>query len=327
VTTLAAHAPRRQPLLGQEAFPRQALVGDHGLGEAQLGVGRRHQGRLPVGLGRVPARGRPGGSGGAGTGPLPGAVTLLPEKRRRSPGTPPAGRPRPPPAGGLTARGAAPPLAAGTPMADPADLPTGAVTFRFTDLEGSTRLLEAHPAAMRAALARHDALIERLAAEHPGGGGAAAGGGGQPLRRLPPGERCCRGGGGYSASPARGGLAPGGAPAGAAGPAPPRRWRSAPCGRSPRPWASPAASGWPRSSGSSGAAAEVAVPPAGTAGGRPSWPWTPPPCATRGLPATGRGRAESAAARSPEGRPRAERADSGSATGRARAEDHSGGSR
>ena len=39
------------------------------------------------------------------------------------------------------------------------DLPTGTVTFLFTDIEGSTRLWEQHPEAMRAALARHDALL------------------------------------------------------------------------------------------------------------------------------------------------------------------------
>ena len=48
------------------------------------------------------------------------------------------------------------------------DLPRGTVTFLFTDIEGSTRLLEPEPAAYRAALARHDALLTRVIAEHDG---------------------------------------------------------------------------------------------------------------------------------------------------------------
>src|SRR5437762_13577652 len=40
-----------------------------------------------------------------------------------------------------------------------ANLPTGTVALLFTDVEGSTRLWETNAAAMRAALARHDALI------------------------------------------------------------------------------------------------------------------------------------------------------------------------
>ena len=48
------------------------------------------------------------------------------------------------------------------------DLPTGTVTFLFTDLEGSTRLWEQHPAGMKAALARHDAIL-RDAVEGQGG--------------------------------------------------------------------------------------------------------------------------------------------------------------
>jgi class 3 adenylate cyclase len=47
-------------------------------------------------------------------------------------------------------------------------LPTGTVTFLFTDLEGSTRLWEQCPDATRQALSRHDALIEALVAEHEG---------------------------------------------------------------------------------------------------------------------------------------------------------------
>jgi len=47
-------------------------------------------------------------------------------------------------------------------------LPTGMVTFLFTDVEGSTRLWEEHPAAMRQALTRHDALIETVVAGHQG---------------------------------------------------------------------------------------------------------------------------------------------------------------
>ena len=49
-----------------------------------------------------------------------------------------------------------------------ADLPTGTVTLLFTDIEGSTRLWEAHAAAMRAALARHDALLRQCIDDHDG---------------------------------------------------------------------------------------------------------------------------------------------------------------
>ena len=47
-------------------------------------------------------------------------------------------------------------------------LPTGTVTFLFTDIEGSTKLWEQHPEAMKAALARHDAIL-RQAIEANGG--------------------------------------------------------------------------------------------------------------------------------------------------------------
>jgi predicted ATPase/class 3 adenylate cyclase/Tfp pilus assembly protein PilF len=48
------------------------------------------------------------------------------------------------------------------------DLPTGTVTFLFTDVEGSTRLWEQQPAAMKVATARHDAIVE-MTVEHYGG--------------------------------------------------------------------------------------------------------------------------------------------------------------
>ncbi len=47
-------------------------------------------------------------------------------------------------------------------------LPTGTVTFLFTDIEGSTHLWEASQAAMRAALPRHDALVRSCIEEHGG---------------------------------------------------------------------------------------------------------------------------------------------------------------
>ena len=46
--------------------------------------------------------------------------------------------------------------------------PTGTVTFLFTDIEGSTRIWEDHPDAMRPALARHDDLL-RQSIEDNGG--------------------------------------------------------------------------------------------------------------------------------------------------------------
>src|SRR2546425_11964475 len=47
-------------------------------------------------------------------------------------------------------------------------LPSGTVTFLFTDIEGSTRLWEQHPEAMRASLARHDALAAAVIEQHAG---------------------------------------------------------------------------------------------------------------------------------------------------------------
>jgi len=47
-------------------------------------------------------------------------------------------------------------------------LPTGTVTFLFTDIEGSTRLWESQQAAMQAALPRHDALVRQCITSHGG---------------------------------------------------------------------------------------------------------------------------------------------------------------
>ena len=76
------------------------------------------------------------------------------------------------------------------------DLPTGTVTFLFTDLEGSTRLWEQHPEAMRAALARHDEIL-RDAVEKRGGHVVKTTGDGLPrpcahVRILPERLQKCR---------------------------------------------------------------------------------------------------------------------------------------
>ncbi len=48
------------------------------------------------------------------------------------------------------------------------EVPTGTVTFLFTDIEGSTTRWEHHPDAMRTALARHDALLRSVIVAHGG---------------------------------------------------------------------------------------------------------------------------------------------------------------
>ena len=48
------------------------------------------------------------------------------------------------------------------------ELPTGITTFLFTDIEGSTGLWERHPDAMRATVARHDALAGEVFRRHRG---------------------------------------------------------------------------------------------------------------------------------------------------------------
>ena len=49
-----------------------------------------------------------------------------------------------------------------------ADLPSGTVTFLFTDIEGSARLWAQNPAQMKIALARHDALMRAAIARNDG---------------------------------------------------------------------------------------------------------------------------------------------------------------
>ena len=47
-------------------------------------------------------------------------------------------------------------------------LPSGVVTFLFTDIEGSTRRWEADPEVMRAALADHDEVLRSAIEAHGG---------------------------------------------------------------------------------------------------------------------------------------------------------------
>jgi class 3 adenylate cyclase/biopolymer transport protein ExbB/TolQ len=49
-----------------------------------------------------------------------------------------------------------------------ANLPTGTVTFLFTDIEGSTKLWEQHPEAMKAALAKHDSILKETVESNHG---------------------------------------------------------------------------------------------------------------------------------------------------------------
>ena len=48
------------------------------------------------------------------------------------------------------------------------DLPTGTVTFLFTDIEGSSLQWEQHPEAMREAVARHDGLLQAAVVNNRG---------------------------------------------------------------------------------------------------------------------------------------------------------------
>ncbi len=53
-------------------------------------------------------------------------------------------------------------------MAESMPLPSGAVTFLFTDIEGSTRRWQQDPTAMRDTAARHDELLRQAIASHGG---------------------------------------------------------------------------------------------------------------------------------------------------------------
>src|SRR5579864_4830447 len=53
-------------------------------------------------------------------------------------------------------------------IAERKPLPTGTVTFLFSDIEGSTERWERHREAMREAVARHDELMHRVVAGHGG---------------------------------------------------------------------------------------------------------------------------------------------------------------
>src|SRR5690349_24841304 len=47
-------------------------------------------------------------------------------------------------------------------------LPSGTVTFLFTDIEGSTQLWEKYPEVMKDALAKHDAILRQVIESHGG---------------------------------------------------------------------------------------------------------------------------------------------------------------
>ena len=67
---------------------------------------------------------------------------------------------------------------------DVSELPSGTVTFVFTDLEGSTRLWEEHPVGMRDALTRHDAIVRGAVESHGGQVVRGAGDGGFSVFRA-----------------------------------------------------------------------------------------------------------------------------------------------
>src|SRR5258706_12378369 len=48
------------------------------------------------------------------------------------------------------------------------NLPAGTITFLFTDIEGSTKLWEQYPEAMKAALAKHDSILKEAVESNHG---------------------------------------------------------------------------------------------------------------------------------------------------------------
>src|SRR5512141_830942 len=48
------------------------------------------------------------------------------------------------------------------------DLPSGTVTFLFTDIEGSTQLWEKYPEDMKSMLAKHDLILRQTIESHNG---------------------------------------------------------------------------------------------------------------------------------------------------------------
>ena len=142
--------------LSQEALAEQAGLSARGVSDLERGLHRTPQ-RETV---RLLARAL--GLLGEDAAALEGAIS-----RRRGPGPPPAAPSDagPAPAGGRTPEAGA---TAGTASPGARDLPTETVTFLFTDLEGSTRLLPAHSHAYRDAVARHHALLRGTVEAHGG---------------------------------------------------------------------------------------------------------------------------------------------------------------
>lgn len=61
-----------------------------------------------------------------------------------------------------------PPFRAADSLPVPPDTPVAPITFLFKDIEGSTRLWEEYPEAMREALVQHDDLLPACIESHGG---------------------------------------------------------------------------------------------------------------------------------------------------------------